>query len=131
MCVMNRGRDTGRVSIGDSPFRCDGLELQVHEESASGNDAVDNPSRKKNSVDVSKVLEPLEGECATVSHLFWSYKWCHRGSITQASSRPRSSSKGSVTELQREVRIEITVRTLEWLLLHSNSIYLGSKIFFF
>lgn len=70
-----------------------GLGVQVREESASRNDAVDNPSRRKNSVDVSKVLEPLEGECATVSHLFWSYKWCHRGRITQASSWPQSSSK--------------------------------------
>lgn len=36
-------------------------------------------------LDVSKALEPLIGKCATLHHEYWSYTWCHRGTVMQAS----------------------------------------------
>lgn len=33
--------------------------------------------------DISAALDPLEGSCATLARGYWSYKWCHRGSVIQ------------------------------------------------
>lgn len=40
---------------------------------------------KPGGLDVSKALEPLNGKCATLHHEYWSYTWCHRGTVMQAS----------------------------------------------
>lgn len=39
--------------------------------------------KKSSGKDVATALDPLEGRCATVAHEYWSYKWCHRGEVTQ------------------------------------------------
>lgn len=33
--------------------------------------------------DISTALDPLDGSCATLARGYWSYKWCHRKSVTQ------------------------------------------------
>ncbi|CAM9328576.1 unnamed protein product [Ectocarpus sp. 4 AP-2014] len=43
----------------------------------------ESPGKKSTNTDVSTALDPLEGSCATLSHGYWSYKWCHRRDVTQ------------------------------------------------
>lgn len=59
---------------------------QVHDKTQRRGGTRDSHSKRKSKgVDVSKVLAPLEGTCATIPSGYWSYIWCHRGFITQAS----------------------------------------------
>lgn len=86
--------------------------------------------KKPTGKDVSTALDPLAGRCATISHEYWSYKWCHKGEIIQFHDNKDGTTtkvflgKHTRTEVKRartvppepeKPRKEYTEREPEWM----------------
>ncbi|CAM9104501.1 unnamed protein product [Ectocarpus fasciculatus] len=66
----------------------------------------ESPGEKSANTDVSTALDPLEGSCATLSHGYWSYKWCHRKDVTQF-HKSENGATTTVVNLGTHTRTEL------------------------